>query len=94
MDYGSGPGGEEAALKAVGRKTCGFESCRFRHFLMDDWLLLFKCRLVYPLKHFVFLFTSVHVIAELIISCTVSILCRYDYFVLYVGRSTRPHIII
>jgi hypothetical protein len=32
IDYGSGPGGEEAALKAVGRKTCGFESCRFRHF--------------------------------------------------------------
>jgi hypothetical protein len=27
---GSGPGGEEAALKAVGRKACGFESCRFR----------------------------------------------------------------
>ena len=29
---GSGPGGEEAALKAVGRKACGLESCRFRHF--------------------------------------------------------------
>ncbi len=33
IDGGSGPGGEEAALKAVGRKACGFESCRFRHFL-------------------------------------------------------------
>jgi hypothetical protein len=29
---GRGPGGEEAALKAVGRKACGFESCLFRHF--------------------------------------------------------------
>ena len=39
IDGGSGPGGEEAALKAVGRKACGFESCRFRHFLAT-WLFV------------------------------------------------------